>query len=198
MITSRHSRRSALALLRVALLLTLGCGGGKTPTPPSASPNDPEGTMSINLTSSAFADSQAIPVKYTCDGQDVSPPLTWSGVPEGAKSLALICDDPDAPGGTWVHWVLYNMGPTTTKLAEGISPSESLPDGAKQGVNDFNRTGYGGPCPPRGAPHRYFFKLYALDKEIDPRPRLKKDDVVRAMTGHILAEGRLIGTYNRR
>lgn len=154
--------------------------------------------MSIQLTSSAFTEGSAIPAKYTCDGQDVSPPLKLSSVPAGAKSIALICDDPDAPVGTWVHWVLYNIPATATDLPEGVPTREAVLDGAKQGLNDFRRVGYGGPCPPPGKPHRYYFKLYALDIELSLKPRATKKDVVGAMQGHILAEGQLMGTYKRR
>lgn len=154
--------------------------------------------MSIQLTSSAFAEGQSVQQKYTCDGADVSPPLKWSGVPPGAKSLALVCDDPDAPGGTWVHWVLYNLSSTVTELAEGVPTSEAIPNGASQGINDFKRIGYGGPCPPPGRAHRYFFKLYALDAELQLRARATKNDLVRAMERHVLGEGRLMGTYKRR
>ena len=119
----------------------------------------------------------------------------WRDVPLGAKSLALICDDPDAPMGTWV---LYDIPPTVTELPEGVPATEILPSGAKQGINDFRRIGYGGPCPPRDGPHRYFFKLYALDAELGFEPGATKKELVRAMEGHILAEGRLMGTYERK
>jgi len=154
--------------------------------------------MSILLTSSAFAEGSSIPSKYTCDGDDVSPPLKWSGVPQGAKSLALICDDPDAPAGIWVHWVMYNIPAAITELPEGVPASDAVLGSARQGVNDFRRIGYGGPCPPRGSPHRYYFKLYALDTELALKPKAAKKDVVNAMQGHILAEGQLMGTYKRR
>jgi hypothetical protein len=154
--------------------------------------------MDIQLTSSGFTEGLPIPIKYTCDGDDVSPPLQWSGAPVGTKSLALICDDPDAPAGSWVHWVLYNIPAATLELPEGVATREVVLGGARQGLNDFGRTGYGGPCPPRGNPHRYFFKLYALDSELSPKPRATKNDVVRAMQGHILADGQLMGTYKRK
>src|SRR3989304_2756237 len=124
--------------------------------------------MSIQLTSSAFTDGSPIPARHTCDGPDVSPMLKWSGAPAGTKSFALICDDPDAPAGTWVHWVIYGIPPDTTDLPEGVPPDETLPDGSRQGKNDFGRIGYGGPCPPPGKPHRYYFKIYALDTA--PKP----------------------------
>lgn len=156
--------------------------------------------MTIQLTSSAFAEGQPIPAKHTCDGAGISPPLKWSNVPTGAKSLALICDDPDAPAGVWVHWVLYDLQPTVTELPEGVPTTETIPDGAKQGVNDFKHIGYGGPCPPRGDPHRYFFKLYALDAELQFKAKATKKELVRAMEGHVLAEGQgqLMGTYKRK
>ncbi len=119
--------------------------------------------MNIPITCPAFAAGRPIPEKYTCDGPDVSPPLAWTNAPAGTKSFALIADDPDAPGGIWVHWVVYNLPPTLTALAENTPPSPQLPDGAKQGVNDFGQTGYRGPCPPAGRLHRYVFNIYALD-----------------------------------
>jgi len=151
----------------------------------------------IQLSTSAFTEGAPIPAKYTCDGDDISPPLKWSGVPQGAKSIALICDDPDAPVGIWVHWVLYNVSSTVAELPEGVPTTEVISGGARQGINDFKRIGYGGPCPPRGNPHRYYFKLYALDIELSLKPRATKRDVVSAMQGHILAEGQLMGTYKR-
>jgi len=153
--------------------------------------------MAIQLTSPAFAEGTAIPVKYTADGQDVSPPLAWSGVPEGAKSIALICDDPDAPRRTWVHWVLYGLPATVTELPEGVPTTETTPQGAKQGTNSWPRMGYGGPSPPPGKPHRYVFKVYALDIVPDLAPGAKKEGLLRAMEGHILAEGQLMGMYGR-
>ena len=153
--------------------------------------------MTIELTSTAFADGTSVPTRFTCDGPDLSPPLRWTGMPEGALSLALICDDPDAPAGTWVHWVLYDLPADAGHLAEGVPTEHILPSGAKQGQNDFGRIGYGGPCPPRGMPHRYFFKLYALDGMLDLGPGATKQDVEAAMDGHILEHGRLMGTYGR-
>lgn len=156
-----------------------------------------EATMKLELTSPAFKDGQPIPARYTCDGQDVSPALKWKGAPADAKSFALICDDPDAPAGTWVHWVLFDLPATTTELPEAVPPSASTPQGARQGTNDFGRLGYGGPCPPPGKAHRYFFKLYALDSQLNLGPNARKKDVENAMRGHILGEGRLLGTYRR-
>ena len=140
-----------------------------------------------------------IPVEHTCDGDGdgISPPLAWRGAPQGTRSIALISDDPDAPGGTWVHWVYYAISPDVTELQEGIATPKELPDGSKQGKNDFKRTGYGGPCPPSGDAHRYFFKLYALDVEVDLGPGASKNELLRSMEGHILAQGQLMGTYKR-
>ena len=152
--------------------------------------------MEIEVKSEAFEEGGMIPNKYTCDGEDASPPLSWTGVPEGTEALALICDDPDAPVGTWVHWVIFNIPPDTTGLSENIPPERVLESGARQGRNDFGNIGYGGPCPPRGT-HRYYFKLYALDKKVDLEPGATKDELLKAMEGHILAEGRLMGRYKR-
>jgi Raf kinase inhibitor-like YbhB/YbcL family protein len=152
--------------------------------------------MDINITSSAFEDGGMIPLKYTCDGADVSPPLQWDSVPEGTQSIALICDDPDAPMGTFVHWVLYDLPAGTSELPEDVPADATLDNGAKQGKSDFGRTGYGGPCPPGGT-HRYFFKLYALDAPTGLSPGAKKADLLKAMKGHILAEGQLMGRYHR-
>ncbi len=154
--------------------------------------------MNIQITSTAFAEGQPIPQKYTCAGPDVSPPLQWTNAPAGAKSLALIADDPDAPMGTWVHWVIYNLPPATTALAENMPQSPELTDGAKQGINDFRQTGYGGPCPPSGQPHRYFFKVYALDVTLNLKSGATKEELLKAMEGHVLAKGQLMGTYQRR
>ena len=155
-----------------------------------------KGTM--QLTSTAFAEGSSIPVRFTCDGENVSPPLKWTGTPPGAKSLALIVDDPDAPMGVWVHWVVYDLAPASTELPEAVAKTQYLPGGAKQGWNDFKHLGYGGPCPPPGKPHRYFFKLFALDRVIDLKPGVTKKDFEAAMEGHKLAEGQLMGIYKRK
>jgi len=152
--------------------------------------------MDIELTSSAFAESGMIPPQYTCDGQDVSPPLRWESVPEGTGSIALICDDPDAPMGTFVHWVLYNLPANVKELPEGVPVEETLPNGARQGTSDFGTTGYGGPCPPGGT-HRYFFKIYALDAPVELSACATKAELLGAMEGHILAQGQLMGKYKR-
>ncbi|HEY5612038.1 MAG TPA: YbhB/YbcL family Raf kinase inhibitor-like protein [Lysobacter sp.] len=156
--------------------------------------------MSLSLSSPSFASNAEIPVRHTCDGDDVSPPLRWSGLPSGTRSLALIVDDPDAPDPaapqrTWVHWVLYNLPVTTDGLAEGITAAQ-LPAGTREGLNDWKRTGYGGPCPPVGR-HRYFHKLYALDAVLPDLGRPDKARLLKAIEGHVLARAELIGTYER-
>jgi hypothetical protein len=153
----------------------------------------------MHLESSAFSDGGTIPSQYTCEGEDTSPPLAWSEVPRNAKTLALIVDDPDAPDPAapqrvWVHWVLYNIPVSTTGLAENIT---TLPIGTQEGINDWKRTGYGGPCPPIGR-HRYFFKLYALDTRLDLHNPPTKAQLEKAMHGHILAQASFMGTYHRR
>ncbi len=153
--------------------------------------------MSFQLSSTAFAASQIIPKKFTCDASDVSPQLSWDGAPSGTKTFALIMDDPDAPVGTWVHWVLYSLPGNTKELPEGVEKQEQLSSGALQGRNDFRKIGYGGPCPPPGKPHRYFFKLYALDAHLDLKAGASKTDLERAMKGHILAQAELVGRYGR-
>jgi hypothetical protein len=153
--------------------------------------------MDIKITSSAFQDGGLIPAKYTCDGADVSPPLQWDNVPQGAKSIALICDDPDAPMGTFVHWVIFGLPAETRQLAEKVAADKTLPSGARQGTSGFGRVGYGGPCPPSGT-HRYFFKIYALDTILDLPVGARKSDLLKAMQGHILGQGQLIGKYKRR
>jgi Raf kinase inhibitor-like YbhB/YbcL family protein len=158
--------------------------------------NKPAAPAIITINSAAFQNGGSIPAKYTCDGQNVSPPLEWSGVPPAAKSLALVCEDPDAPGKTWIHWVVYDLPATISQLPEGITQGDTLNDGAKQGRNDFGKTGYGGPCPPSGT-HRYFFKLYALDTPASLPPLATQAQLTKAMEGHVLAHGELMGRYSR-
>ena len=152
--------------------------------------------MSLILTSAAFQDGGPIPARYTCEGKDLAPPLAWTDPPAATKSFALISDDPDAPGGTWVHWVAYNLPAGARSLPEGVPAQAQLADGTRQGITDFGRLGYGGPCPPSGT-HRYYFTLYALDALLTPIPGARKADLERLMKGHILAEARLMGTYRR-
>ncbi len=187
---SRLLRGPAVLVFVTCLCLPLGCGRGAD--------DDPGGgkAISIGLTSTAFEHGATIPKKYTGDGADTSPPLRWDAPPAGTKSLAVICDDPDAPFGTWVHWVLFNLSAEARELPEGVPTKEQL-EGARQGKNDFGKIGYGGPAPPAGKPHRYFFKLYALDKTLELPAGATKAQAVAAMKGHVLAEGRLMGTYGR-
>ena len=156
-----------------------------------------EDITKFKLNSHSFSDGADIPKKYTCDGDDVSPELHWTDQPSAAKSLALIVEDPDAPSGPWVHWVLFDLPGDAHDLPEGAGKSAPLPSGAQQGINDFKKTVYGGPCPPPGKPHRYFFKLYALDSKLSLKASPAKAEVEKAMQGHILGRGELVGRYRR-
>ena len=149
----------------------------------------------MRLSSEAFANGQPIPDKYTCHGQDVSPPLQWSGAPSQTKSIALTCEDPDAPSGTFTHWVIFNVPATATGLAENVAKTGTLPDGSKQGKNSFGNIGYNGPCPPAGQAHHYIFKVYALDTTVSLDTGTQKEDLLNAINGHILAQGQWTGTY---
>jgi Raf kinase inhibitor-like YbhB/YbcL family protein len=151
----------------------------------------------IKIESTAFKHLQPIPSQYTCDGADISPPLSWSNVPAAAKSLALIVDDPDAPARTWVHWIVYDLPAATDSLPENLPKTDTLAGGGKQGKTDFNRVGWNGPCPPNGT-HRYFFKLYALDIMLNLPAGKTKHEIEKAMKGHVLAQGELAGTYLRK
>ncbi len=155
-----------------------------------------KGVETMKMESSVFSEGGMIPEKYSCDGDDMSPPLAWSGIPAHTISLALICDDPDAPAGTWVHWVVFNIPPQSTGFKESVTADKKLADGSVQGTNDFRNIGYGGPCPPGGT-HRYFFKLYALDTKLELEAGATKWQLVQAMKGHVLAEAQLMGKYKR-
>jgi Raf kinase inhibitor-like YbhB/YbcL family protein len=183
---TRRTVGPALFLMGVGLLLVAGAGAPET------------SKATMQLTSSAFTEGKPIPTRYTCDDKDVSPPLQWTHAPPSTGSFVLIADDPDAPAGTWVHWVLFDLPASATALAEDIPKSQHLPGGATQGLNDFRRLGYGGPCPPHGKPHRYFFKLYALDTRLELKPGATKADVERAMQNHVLGQAQLMGTYQRK
>ncbi len=152
--------------------------------------------MAFELSSTAFANGDPIPMKYTCDDQDISPPLKWRDPPEGTRSFALINDDPDAPVGTWVHWVLYNLTGSTLSLPEAVQSDADLPESGRHGQNSWGQPGYGGPCPPGGT-HRYFFKLYALDAELDLAADASKEELLRAMEAHVLASTETMGVYSR-
>ena len=153
-------------------------------------------TNMLEIKSPAFANNGIIPKQYTCDGEDISPPLSWDSIPGNAKSLTLISDDPDAPASTWVHWVIYNMPPASKGLQEGVLPLKDFSHDTKQGINDFKKIGYGGPCPPSGT-HRYFFKLYALNTKLSLEAGATKKQLEDAMKGHIIAQAELIGKYKR-
>ncbi|MDX1670946.1 MAG: YbhB/YbcL family Raf kinase inhibitor-like protein, partial [Balneolaceae bacterium] len=150
----------------------------------------------FSIGSTAFNEGDAIPEKYTCDGEDISPPLSWNGAPEGTVSYALVSDDPDAPGQTWVHWVIYNLPANVSELGEQVPTDKKLDNRALQGKNDFGNIGYGGPCPPGGT-HRYFFRLYALNSELDLEPGATKAELMDAIDGRILEETQLMGRYTR-
>jgi len=151
----------------------------------------------ISISPDAFKAGSSLPIEYTCDGEDRSPALSWNTVPAGTQSIALIVDDPDAPGKTWVHWVIYNIPANTTVLPLGVPKNKTLDDGSLQGKNDFGRIGYNGPCPPPGKAHRYFFKVYALDTTLSLKSGATKSQLETAMSGHILAQGEMIGKYGR-
>lgn len=153
--------------------------------------------MALELRSPEFSEGSRIPSKYTCDGKDASPPLSWTGIPAGGKSLALTCDDPDAPAGLWVHWVVFDLPPTATGLPEGVPATPEISGGGRQGKNDFRKIGYGGPCPPGGT-HRYVFTLYALDSTLGLAAGATRQDLLAAMRDHALGEATLTGTYSRR
>ena len=186
---------SVIVVLGLFLLLFLGCAGRQ---PQIAQPaNTPkQEKVEIKLTSAAFKDGEPIPRAYTCDGANISPPLEWSGVPKSAKTIVIVCDDPDAPGGTWVHWVLYNLPADNIGVVENLPATETLKAGGFQGKNDFGKTAYGGPCPPSGT-HRYFFKIYALDSELPLKAGATRAELMKAMEGHIVVQGQLMGTYRR-
>ena len=190
--------RKTIIASTLSLLVFLACSSRPQPAAqaPVATPNQ-EQKMEIKLTSTAFKEGEAIPRQYTCDGINISPPLEWTGVPKSAKTIALIADDPDAPSGTFVHWVLYNLPAANIGLVENLPPTEDLKAGGFQGKNDFGKVGYGGPCPPSGT-HRYFFKTYALDAELPLKGGATKAEIENAMQAHIIARGQLMGTFSRK
>ncbi len=202
------SPRAPAALAAVLVLVLAWAGNGcDRPAPtepteatraPATAPPKEEGAMAFELRSDAFSNGARIPARHTCDGEDRSPALRWNAPPPDTAAFALIVNDPDAPVGDWVHWVLYDLPPETRALPQGIPPTGVLGSGAKQGLNDFKRLGYGGPCPPRGdGPHRYVFTLYALDAPLGLKAGLTRADVLAAMRGHILETATLTGTYER-
>ena len=190
-------KSSAILSVAVITLLLIGCTNRPQPVaqqPAADKPND--NSVGIKLTSSAFKEGQPIPATYTCKGVNISPPLEWSGVPKTARTIAIIADDPDAPSGMWVHWVLYNLPADNIGLVENLPATENLKAGGFQGKNDSGKIGYDGPCPPSGT-HRYFFKIYALDAELPLKAGATKAEVEKAMAGRVVAQGQLMGTYGR-
>lgn len=205
---------SSLIWIGVLVLIVVGCAGPaqppeetqppqevrpteEAPTPEDVQPPEEGGeAMAFELKSPAFGYGEPIPRRYTCDGEDVSPPLEWTDPPAGTVSFALIMDDPDAPVGTWDHWVLFDIPADVRSLPEGVPPDAEPPQGGRHGQNSWRRLGYGGPCPPGGT-HRYFFRLYALDTTLDLPSGATKGDVLQAMEGHILGQAELMGTYSR-
>ena len=153
--------------------------------------------MAFALHTQAFVPGSEIPVRYTCSGPDVSPPLSWTDMPPGAQALALIVDDPDAPGGTFTHWLVYGLSPTRKELPENLAKNDRLPDGTVQGRNDFGKIGYGGPCPPPGKPHHYLFRLFALNTVLQVKPGFSRQELESAMKGHVLGEATMLGTFRR-
>lgn len=176
-----------------AALLAVACGGSNG--------NNGDGGLDVSkvarlaVTSPAFGPGESIPVAHTCDGADTSPPLAWSGAPEGARAYAIVADDPDAPGGTWVHWLAWDLPAGAPEVAEGASGS--LPKGAAEGKNSWGKPGYRGPCPPKGKPHRYSFRVYALDAPLGLAPGARKAELEKAVQPHLLAAGELVGLYGR-
>ena len=194
--------KSRVVLLGLVMIASLpacsnrsGSSAGK-PSTQNQNQDQSQNAKDIKLSSTAFKDGEAIPSQYTCDGVNVSPPLEWSGVPKSAKTVAIIADDPDAPAGTWVHWVLYNLPGENIGMVENLPATDNLKAGGFQGKNDFEKIGYGGPCPPSGT-HRYFFKIYALDIDLPLKAGATKVEVDKAMAGHVVAQGQLMGTYRR-
>jgi Raf kinase inhibitor-like YbhB/YbcL family protein len=165
-----------------------------TALPMSGCAEGAEGTIEVRST--AFAEGDRIPSDFTCEGADMSPPIEWANIPSGTKSIAIFVEDPDAPSGNWSHWLAYDLPPSMRQLPPGIPASQGLPAGGIQGRTDFGNAGYSGPCPPQGT-HRYFFRVYALDTLLGLKPGATKQELLRAMQGHILAQGQLMGTYDR-
>jgi Raf kinase inhibitor-like YbhB/YbcL family protein len=189
----------SVALLLVSIVVAAGCTSKTTNQTATSMPSATAShdAKTIELTSPALTAGGRIPPVFTCIGKNDSPPLSFGTAPEGTASLAVICEDPDAPSGTFTHWILYNIPPGTTSLPQGIAQKLVFPDGSTHGLNDFGKTGYGGPCPPPGKPHRYFFHLYALDTTLDLRAPVTRKIIDAAMQGHILGQGELMGTFGR-
>lgn len=187
---------TTVTIVGAAILLLIACSSGKTPGPTPAGKNMTPAP--VRVTSPAFADGQPIPVEFTCDGQDQSPPLQWQGVPADAQSIAILVDDPDAPAGAFTHWIVYDLPSASTALPQNQPKRDRLDSGALQGKNGRGRVGYAGPCPPRGPAHRYQFNVYALSQSLGLEAGATTEQVEQAMQGRVLGEGRLTGTYQRK
>lgn len=183
--------RIGIVLTGLLVFLLVGCNSNQETIMPTGTPK-----AVLDISSTAFVGQQPIPKQYSCDGRNISPPLQWGEPPTGTQSFALVMDDPDAPSGTFVHWVLYALPSNARSLAEAVPANASLADGSRQGQNGAGRTGYTGPCPPGGT-HNYFFKLYALDTKLDLAPGASKEQLMKAIEDHVLAYGQLVGTYSR-
>lgn len=194
----RHRAPPVACLVAALVWVAVACTAEVGDQPGKETEVQEGSEVEFSLTSTAFAEGDPIPVEHTCDGDNISPPLAWTGIPDGARSLALVCDDPDAPSKTWVHWVMYDLPPTLTELQEAVPDDRELEFGGAHGTNDFKNLGYGGPCPPTGSPHRYHFKLYALDKRLNLDPGATKEGLESAIEGHVLSQAELVGTYERR
>ena len=184
--------------ISVLILTILLSGGCKIKASQNSSTDTTTMKSSLTIHSSAFQQDSAIPQRFTCQGDNISPAFQWSGAPSGTQSFALVCEDPDAPHGTFYHWVMYNIPATEHGLAENIEKRDRLANGTRQGVNSFQQMGYGGPCPPPGNPHRYYFKLFALDTQINIPGEATRDELMSAIQGHVLAEGETMGTYQKK
>lgn len=188
-----------VGLVTIASLLACSNRSGSSagrPATQNQNQDQSQNAKDIKLTSTAFKEGELIPRQHTCDGVNVSPSLEWSGVPKSAKTIAIVADDPDAPSGTWVHWVLYDLPADNIGMVENLPATDELRAGGFQGKNDFGKIGYGGPCPPSGT-HRYFFKIYALDSELSLKAGATKAEVEKSMEGHVVSQGQLMGTYRR-
>ena len=194
----RSQKTSHSARILFFILVLAGCqSGGQATTAQNSSDASRGSTMPFSLRSPSFSSGGAIPMKFTCEGSGISPALQWGEPPARTEGFTLIADDPDAPAGTWTHWVAYDLPATLRQLPEAVPKQAAAPGGGAQGINDFGKTGYGGPCPPPGKPHRYFFRLYALDIKLDLKPGATRQQLERAMEGHILGQAELMGTYKR-
>lgn len=194
---SLRSRRMRRLIIIIVVVMIVGLAALALYLAPMITYSEKTTAVSFKLGSETFSDGGVIPAKYTCDGLDVSPPLHWSDYPLTTESFVLIVEDIDAPGGIFTHWLLYNLPANINRLEEVVEKVDELPSGALQGVNDFGRVGYGGPCPPPGKPHRYVFKMYALDEVLDLKPRMSRQELLNSIKGHVIAEARLTGIYSR-